>query len=56
MKKAVKQVDNKVEEKVQITELVLNIEVAQEVLTYLSSRPYAEVAKLIKDFQGSKLQ
>tara|TARA_R110000803_G_scaffold52377_1_gene107837 strand:+ start:418 stop:630 length:213 start_codon:yes stop_codon:yes gene_type:complete len=37
-------------------EMVINIELAQAVLNYLGSKPYAEVAELVKGIQGSKLQ
>ena len=53
--------ESKVEESKEIpqpqpTEMVMSVELAQGVLSYLASRPYQEVAELVKGLQGSKLQ
>tara|TARA_B110000902_G_scaffold251396_1_gene311604 strand:- start:404 stop:580 length:177 start_codon:yes stop_codon:yes gene_type:complete len=40
----------------QPTEMVMSLELAQEIANYLGSRPYNEVAELIKGLQGSKVQ
>ena len=36
--------------------MVMSIELAQGIANYLGSRPYQEVAELIKGIQGSKVQ
>ena len=40
----------------QPTEMVMSLELAQGIANYLGSRPYNEVAELIKGLQGSKVQ
>lgn len=45
-----------VEKSVQPTEMIISIELAQSVLNYLGSKPYAEVADLVSKFKESKLQ
>ena len=48
--------ESKVEEQAQPTEMVMSLELAQGIANYLGSRPYNEVAELIKGIQGAKLQ
>ena len=45
-----------VEEQAQPTEMILSLELVQGIANYLGSRPYNEVAELIKGIQGSKVQ
>ena len=45
-----------VEEQAQPTEMVMSLELVQAIANYLGSRPYQEVAELIKGLQGSKVQ
>lgn len=58
MKKVAEQLleQEEVQQEVQPTEIVLNLDLANSVLNYLVSRPYGEVAELIKGIQDSKLQ
>ena len=46
----------KVEEQKPPTEMVMPLELVQGIANYLGSRPYNEVAELIKGLQGSKVQ
>ena len=53
--------ESKVEEGKEIaqpqpTEMVMSLELAQGIANYLGSRPYQEVAELVKGLQGSKVQ
>ena len=53
--------ESKVEEGKEIaqpqpTEMVMSLELAQDIANYLGSRPYKEVAELVKGLQGSKVQ
>jgi hypothetical protein len=50
------QKEQPVEEKVEPTEMVLPLELAQALLNYLGSKPYSEVAGLVNGIQDSKLQ
>tara|TARA_R110000796_G_scaffold188860_1_gene305804 strand:+ start:225 stop:398 length:174 start_codon:yes stop_codon:yes gene_type:complete len=57
MKKVVEsKKEAKVEEQAQPTEMVMSLELAQGIANYLGSRPYQEVAELVKGLQGSKVQ
>tara|TARA_R110002050_G_scaffold128050_2_gene249233 strand:+ start:13 stop:183 length:171 start_codon:yes stop_codon:yes gene_type:complete len=56
MKDKVEKVENVEKEQAQPTEMVMSVELAQGILSYLASRPYQEVAELIKGIQGSKVQ
>ena len=47
---------SKVEEQKSPTEMVMSLELAQGIANYLGSRPFNEVAELIKGIQGSKVQ
>ena len=38
------------------TEMIMSLELAQSLMNYLGSKPYGEVAELIKGIQSSKLQ
>ena len=55
MKKVAEQEEAEQQKASQPTKLTMSIELANEVLQYLGSRPYLEVAELVKKIQNSEL-